>query len=356
MSLIVVKERGDTNPQARDMDNDEMKDKAAKLAEPLIEEGKEVGAKVGEKLGEINLEEIESNLKEGGGFVVNMGQQVGTSVYKAGSTAVGGLKEVLASPQFAEAQQVVFENVSEVYSQGAEAAGELLALVRGVSLSVFDWVKLDVFRDFFQVIGLFFGGISWPNSFKAIGSFAATSAIDIRVWITSLSPLVFFWINALTSLACYGVFYYVSRQGDPNSLEDGLEVKNWVSRNKRAIQAQHYVLWVAISLYLPVSRNAWRVFTCNHLYEAEFADGCYTGNFWVYFIVALITTAAISGYMPYQCYQLIQYNKPEEVSFDEEGREKNYTDEDYRQDLDRDKSPYTFLYKGYERKWAFIII
>jgi len=328
-----------------------MADDVKNLSEPLIAEGDDV---FGEgHLGQVNLEEVRESIKEGGSFVVNMGQQVGASVYEGSKVAAASLVEVLHSDQLAAAGGVVFDNVSELYSQTSEAAGELLSMISGVSTSLLDWVKIDIFRDFFQIVGLFFGGINWPSSFKTIGSFAATTAIDIRVWVTALSPLVFFWVNTLTASICFIIFLVVSGRGDPNALEDGLEVQNWQARSKYARKIQQYLLWIAITLYLPVSRNAIRIFTCTPIYAAEFADGCFKRGYWFYVFLAVLTTGLISIAMPIRCYQLIQFNKPKEVSFDSEGKQVEYTDEHFRQDVEKDKSPYVFLYKGYERKWAF---
>lgn len=80
---------------------------------------------------------------------------------------------------------------------------------------------------------------------------------------------------------------------------------------------------------------------------------CYSIFHLILGAMGVVMILLVTIYLPYLCYTLILANRPHEINFDETGEAKEFSDEDYRIELQKDKCPYKFLYDGYERKWAF---
>eukprot|EP00003_Mantamonas_plastica_P026917 TRINITY_DN5651_c0_g1_i3.p1 TRINITY_DN5651_c0_g1~~TRINITY_DN5651_c0_g1_i3.p1 ORF type:complete len:822 (+),score=274.63 TRINITY_DN5651_c0_g1_i3:312-2468(+) len=159
------------------------------------------------------------------------------------------------------------------------------------------------------------------------------------MWIVLVLTLIaFIWANAKTG-------------DDPDALVDGKEIVRWEDRSAWEKHSSKILFTIITTLYLPVSRNAVQMLVCHPTY---LADPNFTCNDGLYLVVAGVSLLFITIAAPISLYRLVQKNKPEVRNFDAAtGEEKEYTNSDYRADLDADKSPYKFLYDGYERDWAF---
>lgn len=173
-----------------------------------------------------------------------------------------------------------------------------------------------------------------------------------------------------------GAILRATYSGPPNSRE-GHEAKSWRDKAKehpKTLRFVKYTIYAGITLYLPISRTAFQLLQCSPQLASSLAKlgvDCSTGackcTDWQYYDVAraaavaliLLVTVALPVYTAY----LITYNKPRgspedaEKRYDEHGDLVDYTDDMYNDDVlktpDQQACPYQFLYKGYERRWAF---
>ncbi|KAJ5078513.1 g protein-coupled receptor-related [Anaeramoeba ignava] len=256
-----------------------------------------------------------------------------------------------------------WDEVGEVYTKTIEVLGVLVAAAGWA----FDFVKFDIFRDFFQIIGLFFSGIAWPKGFGVVWG-KITGVVSIDLSFIHVTPLVWFWILWVICAILF-VLFRVRLRKDPAALLDGHEARTWTDRSKLELLWITALVTLLISLYLPMSRSALQVIVCyspdhtyydknsdesKESYKSQFEDkgGCWHAVHIVHIIFAILIMLVITIYFPILTLKLIQRNKPQPRLFDQEGQEKAYTDVEYRRDLDKDKCPYKFVYKGYERKWS----
>ncbi|KAJ3437135.1 g protein-coupled receptor-related [Anaeramoeba flamelloides] len=262
------------------------------------------------------------------------------------------------SENFQDAVKIDFSDVGDAYTMTKSNLIFLTLQLAGVAKWAFDFVKFDIFRDFFQIVALFLNSIATiiPKSFINFwGRIASAVAVSFKYIKTT--PLLWFWLTF--------VFVWISlillkrkSQSDPDKLRDGHEVRIWEDRSKTERFSAQIFLTILISLYLPISRNCLEIITCygkenDYIDEFEKRGGCWGTTHLIHAFFAALTMIGVTFYVPWLAYKLIKKNKPIPIEFDDEGNEKVYTDKDYESDLDKDKCPYKFLYKGYERKWAF---
>ncbi|KAJ6226876.1 g protein-coupled receptor-related [Anaeramoeba flamelloides] len=271
---------------------------------------------------------------------------------------INDFTEFCHSQEFRQFTNLSFENVGDAYTMSKVALATIAIQVIGYFKWAFDFVKFDIFRDFFQILSLFLHSIPdlLPDSFlKFWGGVASAIAISFNYIRTT--PLVWFW---LTLVLVWISFLILKKktQGDPDLITDGHEVRKWKKRSKTERYLAQILLTIIISLYLPVSKNCIEVISCygdNNTFKKVFAKkgGCWKASHATHAVFSIFTMLLVTFYVPYWGYKLIKKNKPKPIEYDEEGIYKEYTDQDYQSDLDNDKCPYKFLYKGYERKWAF---
>ena len=224
---------------------------------------------------------------------------------------------------------------------------------RAVSNFRFNFVLFDIFRDFIQILGLFFNGLEFPDNFRAFfGNMFTLLSLDIELALPDVSSVGFFFITNAVSLVGITIFLF-KRMKAKSRAKDGHDYVDWAGRNKRSRILSQIGLTLLISLYLPASRNSVAVVSCHEDYFSD-TNECWTSTQAVFMgIFACISLLVTTIGLPLFSFRLIVKNRPQPVLFDEEGNAREYTDEHYRLDLARDSCPYNFLYQGYERKWAF---
>jgi len=195
-----------------------------------------------------------------------------------------------------------------------QAAGALLT-------SAFDVVKFEIFRDFFQIISLFFAGLSQrlPESFKTFwGNIADFFALCWSCWVADLTSnrtftQVMFFVKVIPTLIFAIIFIYRYRKHEPDDDVQGLDVKKWGSRSKNAYRfAMFLSLWLT-TLYLPVARDCLMVFACD-LYFVKTPDDCYNGTHSFMMFLAVMSCLLFLIPIPIVFYLIIQRNKPKPVS------------------------------------------
>eukprot|EP00033_Pygsuia_biforma_P001991 GCRY01002215.1.p1 GENE.GCRY01002215.1~~GCRY01002215.1.p1 ORF type:complete len:900 (-),score=256.01 GCRY01002215.1:389-3088(-) len=268
-------------------------------------------------------------------------------------------------------KDVNFEAPSDVYCNFSYNVDDLERFVKGGSSFAFDFVKFDLFRDFFQILGLFLSQFTWPSAFYDVfGRLSNIAALDVDVALPSVPSSTMFFIMVVVFIICYIVLYFTMKD-DPDAIRHGAELVDWEDRSKKQLYIRRIVITILITLYLPITRSTFEVFMCTKPY-AEIYDptwtsadaiaeedgviprGDCTGTGYTYACIAgVISVILTTILLPLHIYRLIQKSKPQPRFFDAEGKPKVYTAQDYNDDLTADPSPYQFLYRGYERRWAF---
>jgi hypothetical protein len=255
---------------------------------------------------------------------------------------------------------VAFGAVSRVVVPAAGALVPVLEAAGAAGRALFDLVKFEIFRDFMQIISLFFAGLAQrlPKSFRDFwGNVADLFSICWSCWMDSHGfAVALFFIKALIVLVLGNIFLYRARRSEAHDQTQGLEAVKWSQRSAAEHRFVRINALVLTSLYLPVARDVLQIWTCDIVFVPR-DESCNNGlhNFMIFVSIVLAINYLLL--VPYMFYVVIQRNKPKERFYDEEGELRKgavaYTDADYRADLIKDKSPYKSLYESYERKWAF---
>jgi hypothetical protein len=82
------------------------------------------------------------------------------------------------------------------------------------------------------------------------------------------------------------------------------------------------------------------------------STSCYEGGA-LLVVVAVVAGLVFGLYLPYFLYKTIEFSRPKSLRFTTEGHTREFTNEDYAAALERDRSPYKFLYEGFEQRFAF---
>lgn len=275
----------------------------------------------------------------------------------------------------ASGAQVVFGKVSAAAVPAASALVPALVAAGGAAKALFDLIKFEIFRDFFQVISIFFTGLKEKldeTSFKAFwGNISELWSICFSCWFAdnevAINTALFFIKFAIAFITCV-YFYYKYYKWAPEEAA-GLEAKNVAMADK---DERTYIKWsvtILTSLFLPVARDVIQVFTCDtELISGvqisidpapkKFAEpACYSGTHGFMLVLGIVHLIVYLLPTPFLFHRIISKYKPQVSLYDEEGKiragDQAYTDDDYKRDLAKDANPYKSLYEGYERKWAF---
>ena len=295
------------------------------------------------------------------------------------------------------AKVVDFESVGKLYSDARGTLNTALAAAAGAAVSLFSLIKLEVLRDFFQLLGLFVANLASGAMEVAnvvFGRIANIISFDFGFALPEVENLivvvyVLIGIAAVIITIAYLWVLYTTADIQVDVIRQGKEAEGFdklAETRKRTITAIKYILTAAMSAYLPVSRSALQILICDGAMGKALkdlgagitcktipADGVAGTRFececseWDYIglaqAVSVILLIVFTLGLPLQTYRLIQANKPfgsredPDKRYDEDGELVDYSEAMYQTDLTTDpkqlNSPYLFLYKGYERKWAF---
>mmetsp|Transcript_77 Transcript_77/g.148 ORF Transcript_77/g.148 Transcript_77/m.148 type:complete len:945 (+) Transcript_77:2-2836(+) len=247
-----------------------------------------------------------------------------------------------------------------------------------------DLLKLEIFRDVFQALGMFFAklfsGLSEGMAFIGVavwGTIGNIVAIDwgevvkspifIAVAITLLVIVAVFVIFAFI----YFMYLAIAKQSD--ALREGHETESWSAKKKEQARKTKFmgiVLMLSLSIYLPVARTAFSIMYCDVPYRFGTLDALSMKEGEVFDceeslmrFVLLPLFLLFSIAFPALCFWLISTNKPKgspenpNITHDDDGYEVEFTDKLYHErvmtDRDQIACPYRSLYLGFERRWAF---
>lgn len=322
--------------------------------------------------------------------------------------------------------------VGEKYAQSREATAAALMAIMGAAAPLCDMIKVDVFRDAYQVLSLVLSTVLAEVTSSATvvwNKLSGIVALDLSFVIPTLPPMVWYVPLAIVGFICFfatiaafvlarnlntdeircvraratgpcarprpvrGVagcrlpMFALCQQAGvpplppltraPRPRSEGHEAKSWrdkAKENPKTLKFVKYTIYAGITLYLPISRTAFQLLQCAPQLASSLSKlgvDCSTGTCqcsdWEYYdaargaavLLILLVTVALPLYTAF----LITRNKPRgspedpEKRYDEFGDLVDYTDDMYNDDVlktpDQQACPYQFLYKGYERKWAF---
>ena len=302
----------------------------------------------------------------------------------------GGVKVVGDIYNSREVQDIIgesFEEIEDAFSQSRESLENAMKALAGISVggcaASCPLLQLEIFRDFAQMISLFFTNLyhdvatsPWLQSAKAFfGGIANFIAIDLAAALQSEEAVMIGLIVLLSAISiayiCYIWFACKSMHMHDASKEirDGHEAKSWAevaAEQQRTVKFTTYVITGCLSVYLPIARlsaellsskeDAFLVMKLTSLDET--GQALQIGQ---YISIFLLLTFILP--LPFMLYRVIQSNKPTgcpenpDITYDIDGEEVPFDDKTYnrlvKQDPNQAKCPYRSLYQGFERKWAY---
>ena len=314
------------------------------------------------------------------------------------------------SPQGIRQAEAVGEKVVEGAEVAVEEGAGVCAMLCGLCQASGFLEKIEIVRDFYQVIALFFT-YTLPKAFHAgfawLSGLSAVVAIEFD-FAFSISTKTWHVILAIIGFLCLALTGYILATnasllaGTEDKGRQGHEHRSWKEKNEesaRKVTVFKYMFMGIVTLYLPLSQFALETITCFFKYGVSVDDGddkydgfsnsptpeptsyedmdaagsqCFNDPdngfgpgdvtlFWVTFSGSFIILLLITIAVPIQTYMIIAKNKPvgslEDPThrFDDDGNLVEYTDAMYRLDLLTDEqkiNPFQWLYKDYERDHA----
>ena len=239
------------------------------------------------------------NVQAAGGAVVSVyrqaipqvqvtGQQLSESaniVYCASKPHIvrfaGNAKDVLANIDMPDIEfDVSAAQKALGMASGAEEmmVGAMASGAKGAAgLCAVDILKVEIFRDFFQFLGIYFSSLSLPMGFQAfygvVSSFASASFSTISIFAKAVSPIEWFWVFALIMFVGWMIlarFMDFRKHIGLRIKSDRDQSKNWKEINRKDKKCKfnfiQKLLFLLISLYVPVTRNALDMVMCSPKY------------------------------------------------------------------------------------------
>lgn len=222
---------------------------------------------------------------------------------------------------------------------------------------VFDFVKLDIFMNFFQQISLWFTKFKFPEKFEKL--FHKFMDFVSLVWqfVMGITELQIFYAWAIVSMFFF-IFWLIQKTTDPEAEVKGPNAFGWEKRGT-IWNLWVYGLVTAITLlYLPSITSGFKVIFCFEGLMSPYELTCYSGKHWIHFAVAMVHFLFIGLYLPFQVYLTINKYQPKPQKYDASGEifdlsyDKDKYLEQYKELVAADKCPYNFLYSGYEYGWS----
>ena len=368
---------------------------AAEGAGRAAEGAGRVAGAVGDKVRRMSSAALPAAVSEGAAAAAAMAAEETAAISTDLKVGLAAGADFWASGLAKGRSLVSFQDAAEMYTESRDKLVFALATAAGATVSLFSFVKLEVLRDFAQLLSLFIAGVAYDamRSAKLVfGNVSSIISLDISFVVPSLNPLYIYItivVIAVLLILAYLWAMCMTSSLQMDEIRQGKEAKTWdvlATESKRTLTAIKYIFTAAFSLYLPVSRSAFQLLVCDatagRALQALGAGGvdcketdrggaldsvsCDCSG-WEYYtasqVVAGFLVAVFTLGLPIRTYLLIQRNKPvgsredPNSRYDETGELVEYTDAMYEEDMQTDprqlSSPYLFLYDSYERKWAF---
>ena len=151
------------------------------------------------------------------------------------------------------------------------------SIATGCAKFAADILKLEIFRDFYQFLSIFFSSLKLPANFKTFfGNIAALASMGLTNLLSfftdvkaALNPIMWFWIMFVLAFGCW---IALSCEADPRKYaklkietQEDKDKANWKEINKKSMfrfKKVKYLLLAITTLYTPVTRNALQMVLC----------------------------------------------------------------------------------------------
>jgi hypothetical protein len=163
-------------------------------------------------------------------------------------------------------------------SAGLAVASEA---AQGCAKYALDMMKLEIFRDFFQFLGIFFSSIKLPEGFRVffgnVSSVLSASLSSLLRGYASITSWYWYLIFFFIMLVCWTMLYCAMRQHTNVSLRyqatrEAKAKHNWKLKNEKSMfeyKKIKYLLLVLMTIYVPVTRNSLQMIFCAPKYAYE---------------------------------------------------------------------------------------
>jgi len=268
-----------------------------------------------------------------------------------------GVEDLVNNPQLQGFVSGAFNSVGKVCSAIGTNFDVAFVAVSKAFQFVFDFIKFDIFVNYFQQIGLWFNNLAFPQKFKDLFHKFVDFLSFMWDYVMNIPDLNIFYIwGGLTSVLL--TIWLIQKMWDPLPEIKGPNQYGWQQRGAFWNFWTRMLVTILTTLYLPCMTSVFRVLFCFKELMIPYELTCYEGKHWYHMGVALFVFLYIGLYLPYHVYVVINMYQPKPHKYDEMGNlinvkvdKKKYNDQ-YRTLLTRDTCPYNFLYSGYEYGWS----
>ncbi|OHS99263.1 hypothetical protein TRFO_08517 [Tritrichomonas foetus] len=217
----------------------------------------------------------------------------------------------------------------------------------------FDFIKFDVFTNFFQQIGLWLNNMGFPQFFERCFQKIMSFVSLLWAFVLSITELQMFYIWGILATVIFTI-WLIQKIFDPEIEIKGPNTFGWQERGTIWNLLTRGIVTALTFLYLPAMTSAFNVLLCSKNLLIPYEMTCYEGVHWGHMAAAFFVFIYIGLILPATIYNVINKYQPVPQMFDEHGNElKEGFDREkmliqYRMLLERDTCPYKFLYQGYE--------
>jgi hypothetical protein len=298
---------------------------------------------------------------------------------EAAGEAAGDVWEMM-QPGLAALGGVTWEALDDAYTMGADEVADALQVLAGAGagcLACLDLLDLEILRDAFQTVGLFFstiGSAAFGGIARFFGNLGNIVAVDLSYVADSINPetmlILLLVVSGLTMVVggCFLRNAFKLLPSGADEVEQGAEAINFeqlAADNPSTMKYTKYALTMLGFVYLPVSKISVQVLHCDYrdptmlkmLGAGYPCDG--GGVKFAAVLGLLLVTIAV----PIAFAQLVNKAKPRgslkdpTKCYDEDGLHLvEFSDKMYLKRMKTDPaqvhSPFLFLYAGFERKWS----
>lgn len=140
----------------------------------------------------------------------------------------------------------------------------------GDIIKEFPIIKLEIFRDFYQILGSFFTNLGLSDALKGardfFGNMSTLIALDwtyvfptipVGVMLAGMIAISILCLIATAALIC------ATWGATPDEIREGHETVHWTKKSKWFRNLTWLTLNILISVYMPISTAALKVLTCH---------------------------------------------------------------------------------------------
>ena len=298
---------------------------------------------------------------------------------EAAGEAAGDVWEMM-QPGLAALGGVTWEALDDAYTMGADEVADALQVLAGAGagcLACLDLLDLEILRDAFQTVGLFFstiGSAAFGGIAKFFGNLGNIVAVDLSYVADSINPetmlILLLVVSGLTMVVggCFLRNAFKLLPSGADEVEQGAEAINFeqlAADNPKTMKYTKYALTMLGFVYLPVSKISVQVLRCDYRDPAmlKMLGAGYPCDGGGVKFAAVLGLLLVTIAVPIAFAQLVNKAKPRgslkdpTKCYDEDGLHLvEFSDKMYLKRMKTDPaqvhSPFLFLYAGFERKWS----